>query len=207
MNKYNNCTIYIVRHGQTDWNLNGLTQGEEDIPLNATGIEQAQALRKELDGIKFDVVFSSDLIRAKRTAEIITLEQKLEIETTKLLQERRYGKLNGQPYEKLKKFNEIWATLSKKERATYKPYDGYETDDEAVSRFITYLREIAVVQPGKIILVVSHGGIMRAFLNHISDKTYLGGAISNLAYVKIESDGVDFFIKEKQGIKEPEKEI
>lgn len=195
------CTLYIVRHGQTDWNVQHITQGETDIPLNEEGIKQAQAMANNLKDIKFDAIFSSDLIRAKRTAEIITLEKQLAVETTQLLRERRYGKLNGQPYSLMKGFNDAWEDLSKKEKASYKPYEGYETDEETVSRLITFLREVSVISPGKTILVVTHGGLMRAFLNHISEAVYLSGAVPNLAYIKLESDGVDFYIKEKQGIK------
>ncbi len=63
--------IYIVRHGQTDWNVKGIYQGRIDIPLNETGREQARKTKKELEGIKFDKVFSSPLKRALETAQII----------------------------------------------------------------------------------------------------------------------------------------
>ncbi len=63
--------IYIVRHGQTDWNVEGIYQGRIDIPLNKTGIEQAKRTREKLRGIKFDKVFSSPLKRAFETAQII----------------------------------------------------------------------------------------------------------------------------------------
>ncbi|MDO8573834.1 MAG: histidine phosphatase family protein [Candidatus Daviesbacteria bacterium] len=197
------CTLYIVRHGQTDWNLNGITQGETDIPLNGEGIKQAETMASNLKHIKFDAVFSSDLIRAKKTAEIIAVEKNLAIETTKLLRERRYGKFNGKPWLLMKKYYDEWENLSKNERAQYKPYKGYETDEEAVGRLITFLRETSVACAGKTILVVAHGGLMRVFLNHLSKETYLTGSVSNLAYIKLESDGVDFFIKELKGIQNP----
>lgn len=195
------CTIYIVRHGQTDWNVAGLTQGETDIPLNSEGVKQAKTLGEELRNIKFDGIFSSDLIRARKTAEIVAIEKKLAVETTKLLRERRYGRLEGKPYTMTKKFHDIWAKLSKKERVSYRPYKEYETEEETVARFITFIREVAVSYLNKTVLMVSHGGIMRTFLNHLSDETYFQGAISNSAYIKLESDGVDFFIKELKGIK------
>lgn len=200
-NKY--CVLYIVRHGETDWNAKKLIQGHTDIPLNKEGIKQAKILSKDLKDVKFEAVFSSDLIRAKKTAEIIVLEKKLAINTTRLLRERRYGKLEGSPRTEMEKFHKIWEGLSKKERLTFQPFDGYETDGKAIARFITFLREISTVYSGKTVLVVSHGGIIRALLNHLSEKTYFIGAISNSAYIKLESDGVDFFVKELKGVKNP----
>lgn len=196
----NYCTLYIVRHGQTDWNIQGITQGETDIPLNSEGIKQAQTLGKKLKNIKFDTVFSSDLIRAKKTAEIIALEKKLAIKTAKALRERRYGRFEGTPQHEMREIYDTWERLSRKERISYKPYEGYETDEEIIGRYITFLREVAVLYLGKKVLIVSHGGVMRVLLNHLSDTTYLTGSIPNLAYIKLESDGVDFFIKEKYGI-------
>lgn len=202
-NGQNYCTLYIVRHGQTEWNVKELTQGETDIPLNSEGIKQAKKLRKKLKDLDYDAVFSSDLIRAKQTAETINLEKKLAIKTTKALRERRYGKLEGTPYREMREFHDTWEKLNKTERENYRPYEGYETDEEIIGRYITFLREVAVLYSGKNVLIVSHGGVMRVLLNHLTDNTYLTGSISNLAYIKLESDGVDFFIKELMGIKNP----
>ncbi|MBI2019130.1 histidine phosphatase family protein [Candidatus Daviesbacteria bacterium] len=199
MNNY--CTLYIVRHGQTDWNLNGLTQGQTDIPLNETGIKQASEMAEKLKSIHFDAVFSSDLIRAKRTAEIITLEKNLAVQTTKLLRERLYGEQEGRNEKILDNLYETWKKLNKKEKEKYRPLKEFETDGELTTRFITFLREVAVGHSGKTVLVVTHGGIMRALLNRLSEETYYSGSISNLAYIKIETDSVDFFIKQLHGIK------
>lgn len=197
------CILYIVRHGETDWNAEGKTQGESDIPINNKGIKQAKALNKNLKDVKFNAVFSSDLVRAQRTAEIIAMERKLAVKTSYLLRERRYGKLDGTPYHMMQEFHRIWNNLSKKGRVRYRPYGGYETDEEVISRLITFIREVAAFYLGKTVLIVSHGGIIRTLLNHLSEETYFVGAVSNLAYIKLESDGVDFFVKELRGIKKP----
>lgn len=68
------CTLYIVRHGQTDWNVRKIIQGHSDIPLNTEGQEQARVLAESLKNVHFDKIISSDLVRAKRTAEIVALE-------------------------------------------------------------------------------------------------------------------------------------
>lgn len=82
-----------------------------------------------------------------------------------------------------------------------------ESDEEAMSRFITFVREVAVGYAGKTVLLVTHGGVMRAFLIKIGFGTYdtiRPGAVQNSAYVKMLSDGVDFFISETQGIRKVE---
>src|SRR3990167_4625255 len=89
------CTIYVVRHGESEWNVKGLIQGQSDSPLTQSGERQAFLLAKELKNIKFGAVFSSDLVRAKRTADMIALERSLAIQTSKALIERNFGKLEG----------------------------------------------------------------------------------------------------------------
>lgn len=197
------CTLYLVRHGQTDLNAQGITQGHVDMPLNSEGLKQAYTLSKNLEKIRFDAAFSSDLVRAKKTAEILTLERKMAVETTRLLRERRYGKFDGKPWQLMQEFYDTWVSLNREERMKYRPYKSYETDEEIISRFITFLRETAITYTGKTVLIVCHGSMLRTLLNHLSEKTYLSGSISNGGFIKLESDGVEFFIKELKGIKNP----
>src|SRR5258708_18492 len=97
MNDSKLTTFYMVRHGQTDWNKQHRLQGTVDNSLNEMGEQQAKELADVLKDVSFDLAFSSDLLRAKRTAEIIVLEKKLHVATTGLLRERSFGKHEGAP--------------------------------------------------------------------------------------------------------------
>ena len=74
--------IYVIRHGETDWNTKHWLQGTTDIPLNRNGIEVAEITSEALKGIPFDVIFSSPLKRAYQTAEIMKRERQIFFNTT-----------------------------------------------------------------------------------------------------------------------------
>ncbi len=206
--KNNYCTIYLVRHGRTDWNEKNLVQGHTDIPLNTEGEREAEELAKELNSLKFDKVFSSDLLRARKTAEIIAKEHKLAVVTTEILRERNFGYLEGQPNEKAREIQRIISSLEESKRFSYKHHPTMESDGEVVARFLTFLREMAVSYRGKNILVVTHGGGIRTLLIKLGLFTYKDRIrVNNLAYVKLESDGIEFFIKETKGIEVNGKEV
>lgn len=195
MQKY--CTIYLVRHGETEWNNKKIVQGHSDIPLNQNGIIQSEQLGKKLKKINFAAVFSSDLIRAKRTAEIIILEKKLAVVTTKVLRERLFGRFEGILMNEIRKILGGFILLSKEKQKKFK-FNDVENDEQLMNRFIPFIREVAVAFQGKNVLVVSHGGLIRTFLKHIgfkmpkpSEKT-----MKNAGYLILESDGVEFFIRE-----------
>jgi broad specificity phosphatase PhoE len=81
--------------------------------------------------------------------------------------------------------------------------DGYESDEELVSRFITILREIAVGYAGKTVLVATHGGCLRTFLTHLGFAAHgelKHGTFKNSGYVKVRCDGIEFFIDEVEGV-------
>ncbi len=211
MEENNLCTLYIVRHGQTEWNKNHINMGQLDSPLTELGIEQAKETAEKLKGIKFDAIFSSDSDRAHNTAKILKLERELEIQTSKLLRERTYGHFEGKPdreyKEAIKHLLEEAEKLTEKEQWTYKFGDDVESDEELVNRFMVKLREISVAYPSKTVLVTTHGGCIRTFLRKTGTFTkeeLPGGSFKNAGYVKVLSDGVDFFVKEVHGVRKPE---
>lgn len=208
------CTFYIVRHGETKANQEGVLQGQSDSPLTEEGIFQAKKAAKKLKKVHFDEAFSSDLLRAKRTAEVISQEHKLIVKTAKLIRERAFGKFEGKKYEEfgdeLREAFLKFESLVGRQKFRFKLSPEVESDEEIVVRFITFLREISLAYAGKTILVVSHGGMMRALLIHLGFGTYETlppGAIQNLGYIKLESDGVDFFYQRDRGNNRSNKNI
>src|SRR3990167_1102611 len=196
-------TLYIVRHGETDWNVKKIMQGHKGTELNEKGKIQAQEIDAELKDIHFDAIFSSDLLRAKQTAEIMALERQMAVKTTELLRERRLGKFEGQPYDSM---NELGVLLKKikdltpEEKSRFEEAD-VETSEEMIGRFIRFVREIAVAYAGKNVLVVSHGGMIRLLLLHLGYSEYItAGGFANGGYLKLRSDGVDFFLDEVKGV-------
>ena len=91
----NLCRIYLTRHAESRGNVQGVAQGHADYELTEKGIEQARARAAQLKGIKFAAAYSSDLTRARHTAEIIATEHELLVVTSELLRERDFGKYKG----------------------------------------------------------------------------------------------------------------
>jgi broad specificity phosphatase PhoE len=197
-------TIYLIRHGESVWNVRGLVQGQKRInenTLTEKGETQAKAINFTLQHIHFKVIFSSDLLRAKRTAEIISIERNLLLKTTVALREKAHGEFEGTNSEDYLKLFTKWAELSDEERMSYKITEKGETPAEAMTRFIIFLKEISLAYKNEIVLVVTHGGLMRDFLVKLGKKTYDDfKGFKNTGYIKLRSNGVEFFIDEVNGL-------
>lgn len=207
MNKNDYCTLYLIRHGEAEWNRDHIMMGNTgDSPLTKDGVRQVKDTAEGLSDVHFDAIFSSDSIRTQQTAEIMRLERELAIQTTKLLRERSFGKYEGKPaadywkaiQHQLKEVEE----LSEKEMWDYTYGGDLESDAALAARFITYLREIAESHPGKTVLVTTHGAMIRIFLMRVGWAKYgelPGGSFRNAGHVRLKSDGVDFFVEEVIG--------
>ena len=167
------------------------------------GINQAKDTAKKLKDINFAAVFSSDLLRARRTAEIIAAEKKLAVETTEALRERTFGRYEGQVYEDYqKKFARLikkYQKMSDEDRFTFRTNPEVESDQELMDRVIRFLRQTAVAYQGKNVLLVTHGGVLRVLHIRLGFAGYdqlPAYAVDNGAYARIQCDGVDFFVKE-----------
>lgn len=156
-------SVYVVRHGLTDWNKKSLIQGRIDIPLNEEGIEQAKQTKEKLARVHLDLVFCSPLTRAKQTAEIIVSGRDIPIIIEPRIQEEYYGELEGEP-----RSGERY--LSQK-RSFFKRYPGGEGYLDVVGRVYPFLNEIKASHKEKDILLVCHGGMSRIVNSYFLDMT------------------------------------
>ena len=203
----NFCTIYLIRYGEAEGNVKEIMMGHLDLPLTEKGKIQVRDVSQRLKHVHFDFVYSSDLVRAKQTAELIAQERNLAVQTSKLLRERSYGihegKSRAEYTAKARAFWEELNKLSEEARKNAQYPDGIESDASLASRMITFLREIAVANPGKTVLVVAHGAIIRNFLIHVGfakrEELPMFRSLENGAFIKLMSDGIDFIVKETAG--------
>lgn len=163
--------LYLVRHGETDWNRARRIQGSTDIPLNDTGRAQAALAGALLSRRVWQGIASSPLSRAYETAQIIGAAVGLtDVEVLDDVVERAYGEAEG---------------LADHEIARRFPGDtpvpGRETREEVASRVIPTLIALARRHPGGNLIVATHGGVIRTVLNSVSPHLthHHGVAITN----------------------------
>jgi alpha-ribazole phosphatase len=148
--------LCLIRHGQTDWNLEGRYQGQSDVPLNINGRSQAYELARHLKNQSFAAIYSSDLKRARETAEIIASSLHLPFSTDPRLREINQGEWEGQQVELIKaRYAELW-NRRKIDPASLRPPGG-ETVGEVALRAAAVLDDLAHIYPNEALLIVSHG--------------------------------------------------
>ena len=151
--------LLLVRHGETDWNIGRRVQGHTDIPLNAAGVDQARVLTEHLAAEPLTAVFSSDLSRALDTATAVARAHRLEVNVDQRLREKNFG---------------TWEGLTDLEIAERFPdahrgkWGDGESTEEVAERVMGVLDGIRALHPEGTVLVVSHGGPLRAMLAELS---------------------------------------
>ncbi len=168
-------TIFLVRHGETDWNRERRIQGHSDVPLNENGRMQARALSERLGRERFDAVYSSDLARARETAQIAVAPTSLPLIELVELREKHFGSWEGLTSD---------VALARFPEASTGPWGDGETSDEMSARVVAALRSIAAEHDGGNVLVVTHGGPVRATLRAAGSEP--AGSIENCHLSRIE---------------------
>jgi probable phosphoglycerate mutase len=159
--------LCIVRHGETAWNAEHRVQGQLDIPLNDAGLKQAQAVGRALRGERFDAVYSSDLVRARQTADPISTFLSIKPQLEKDLRERHYGIFERLTYAEVKaRYPEDYARFEARD-----PEYAFRTGEslkDFSARSISVIARIAGNHPHKNILVFTHGGVLDKLYRHIT---------------------------------------
>ena len=165
-------TIGLVRHGITDWNIQGIAQGSADIPLNETGRQQAEALAERLSREEeWDLIISSDLSRAKETAEIIGKQLHLPVSHFDTrLRERNGGKIEGTTeQERLKKWGADWRKLDL----------AMESREDAADRGVSCIEDALENFNGQRVLFISHGALIGLTLKKLLPEKFEKTSLNN----------------------------
>ncbi|MET0718473.1 MAG: histidine phosphatase family protein [Pseudoxanthomonas sp.] len=157
-------TVVLVRHGETDWNIEGRIQGHTDIPLNEIGVAQADATGKRLRGEHFDAIYSSDLARAYSTA-LPAVADASRIVREPRLRERNLGVLQGlDGAEARAKQPAAWKVFKARDPGAM--LEGGESLGHFARRAVMFVEEAVARHAGGRLLIVTHGGLLDAIYRH-----------------------------------------
>lgn len=149
--------IYVVRHGETEWNAINKVLGRTEMPLNAKGMEQANEIARSLKDIKIDVFLCSPLCRARQTADAISNEIGVGYEIDDRLIEQDFGKFEG-----VDRFDSEYQAAK---REYFTRYPGGESFFDLVARVYPLIEELSDTNA----LLVTHGGICRIIRSYFED--------------------------------------
>ena len=154
-----NTELGLLRHGQTDWNINLRLQGTADIPMNEVGVSQIKLAAEKLAEQPWDLVLSSPLGRAMHSAEIVASRLGIsDVVVEPLLLERSFGVGEGLEYSQ---WHEQYGALDE--------IPGAESASQVISRANQLLKTVVMDYPGKRVLAVSHGALIRFVLSEVSN--------------------------------------
>jgi broad specificity phosphatase PhoE len=184
-------TLLLVRHGETDWNRTGRWQGHSNTPLNELGRQQARELAESLGGV--DVVYSSDLDRARETAEILAERLGADVQFDPRLRERSFGAWEGLTSAEIEeRFGEAHRRWQAGEGAGA---DDAEPFDAFGQRVNSFLADVLRRHPDETVLVIGHGGSIRvihalaAGLDYVRDHRQIPSVANCVVVRYVATDG------------------
>jgi len=191
-------TIYIVRHGQTRWNLLGEPNAGQRVPINTFGIKQAKKSAKHFKKIFLHCVYCSPALRTRQTAKIIAPKHKHLLE--KNFNVRDMGNLDGTTIKQMLKIVPDVEKQWKKEGIDWIPPGTKESVRSYMDRSVDAFNKVAEKHKGETALIVTHAGVMRAIIHWIAggkpEDFFSRKMPENAEVVKIVYDGKKFKIKE-----------
>lgn len=152
--------ICLVRHGETAWNAEKRIQGQQDIGLNETGLAQARAAARALSGVTVAALYSSDLLRARQTADCLAETLALASSLRPEFRERRYGLFERLTYEEARALHPAeYRVFEAREAGCVLPGGG-ESLHQLHARVTQGLRRLVDEHPGQTVVLVTHGGVL-----------------------------------------------
>jgi alpha-ribazole phosphatase len=154
--------LMLVRHGETEWNVQRRYQGQSDIPLSNLGRRQAELVAERLVGKRIDAIYASDLKRAWETAQAIAEKNSLDVLTEPRLRELKFGILEGLTFEEAEEqYPDMIAAWLEDFNNTP---EGAETIDLFNARIVSLLDDLNEKHDEQIVLLVGHGGSLSEIL-------------------------------------------
>jgi broad specificity phosphatase PhoE len=180
-------TIMLIRHGETDWNVEEVFRGRADIELNEAGVKQAQLLARFLEGVPMEAVYSSPLKRALRTAEIVAAPHGLDVIATQELVDFHFGAWQGMSHDAVRdEFKALYYEWLKNPHRVR--ILGGETLDEVKRRAGRLINEVIATNAGTVALV-SHRVIHKVIICSL-----LGLDNSHFWDIELDTCGVTTFV-------------
>lgn len=163
-------TIYLTRHGETQWNVEKRMQGQQDSPLTDLGVRQATWLRDALAHIGFAAIYTSSSPRARRTAEILRHQRTLDLIERGDLREISLGPWEGRLDSEVQQnyataFNAFWKTPH-----LYIPENGGESYVDLQKRVLPLITSLLEKHAGEIILIVTHTVVLKVIMSHFENR-------------------------------------
>ena len=158
--------LILIRHGETEWNKRHMFQGQSDTELASEGVRQAHLLAAHFPVEHVDAIYTSDLQRARMTATIIAEKFGPELQIEPALREANYGTWEERSFEELAIAHPAEFKLFFTDPSRFCP-EGGEHFSEVQARAMNAINNIVRVNDGKIVVVVSHGGVLRTIIASI----------------------------------------
>lgn len=186
--------LYIMRHGKTDWNALHKLQGHTDIPLNEEGRNMAREAAEQYRLVHFDVCFSSPLVRAEETAQIVLKDRQIPIITDDRLMEMGFGIYEG--IQDSFQIPDCPINVLFKDPVHYQPVEGGESLEQLFERTGNFLKEVVkpLLEQDKDVLIVGHGAMNSAIISQVRKlplEEFWSTGIKNCRLICLQDGSVD----------------
>jgi broad specificity phosphatase PhoE len=163
--------LILIRHGETDWNIEGRWQGQADVALNATGWDQAQETARSLEHTGIAAIYSSDLLRARQTAQVLADATRLPVHVDSRLREIHQGEWQGLLVSEIQSGHAQAYQDRKLDPLSFAPPGG-ETAAQVRQRVVSVAQDILRWHPRETVAVVSHGFALAVLIAHLRGESF-----------------------------------